>query len=177
MIYARPDLVFVALLLSASAAEASTSCMTLKEAQKENPGAHLRWRGNHCWHPVESKQARKAAVPQQPARALSLAPESTLTATDAGAPAPETFPLAQISRRWPAEVMSEAITDRWPDIRAQRPAPPAALPTEATPEHHYGAAAAYTLAMLIVLAVLFWNMYAEDILQELSQRRTLFERA
>lgn len=168
----RVYFVAIAFVLIASTAQASPSCMTLREARAIYPGVHLHWKGNHCWFNRSARgapRARPAVAPRVIAPVVIPIPTPRPEIQDSGAPAPDLpAPQVQIVRRWPAEVMSEALTDRWPDIRPPRVAEPPA------PVEQRSTAAVYLTIFVIVLLALFAHLFGDEALHRLSQRRSLF---
>jgi hypothetical protein len=119
----RTATIFVFVLLVASPAEASKSCMTLAEARAQFATSHLWWHGpNHCWDatPNTHRIVRRVKPKEQQAQDNNAAPP--IAAQDDGA-----LPAVR-EPKW-RNAMSEMLPVDTPGIASALPSLPAIAAT------------------------------------------------
>lgn len=167
------------ILLGSTGSFASSSCMTLRQARAEHPGAYLSWRGDHCWYSgsrSERSERRHARHHSRPDPEPEIKPvpvplpvprrfmDDIPAPQDAGAGAPAVedlpSPQANIVTRWP----EMALQERLQAARALAP------PVE--PEQR-SMTAVYLAVLVILLMAVFAHLYGDEALAKLSQRQRL----
>jgi hypothetical protein len=144
----RTAAIFLFVLLAASPAQASKSCMTMAEARAQFATSHLYWHGpDHCWDTTTPQHRIVRRVkPKEPQQAETTSPSPDIAAQDDTAPAQrEPKWRNAMSEMLPADAQSPASAmpslpaiaatgmdwlDRWVDVA--QVAPPSFL--RRTPE-------------------------------------------
>jgi hypothetical protein len=120
----RTAVIFVFVLLAASPAQASKSCMTMAEARAQFATSHLYWHGpNHCWDttaPLHRVVRRVKPKEPQPAQADNAAPDVAVQ-DDSAVP-------AKREQKW-RNAMSEMLPVDTPGVASALPSLPAIAAT------------------------------------------------
>jgi hypothetical protein len=119
----RTAAIFVVVLLAASPAHASKSCMTMAEARAQFATSHLYWHGpNRCWDATSPTHriVRRVKPREQQAESDSATPD-TVTQDDGAAP-------AKREPKW-RNAMSEMLPVDTPGVASALPSLPAIATT------------------------------------------------
>lgn len=113
----RTATIFVFVLLAASPAQASKSCMTMAEARAQFATSHLWWHGpNHCWDATPNTHRIVRRVKKEQQAKDDAAPE--VTPQEEG-PTPE-----KREPKW-RDAMSEMLPAQAPSVASALPSLPA----------------------------------------------------